>query len=57
MLKITGKTAEKEVKQRFYSEKEPVEGARLGKDVDGNPAWFIKDPDRPGKYLQVERTE
>src|SRR5580704_16118195 len=31
----------------------PVPGARLGKDKDGNPAWFIMDPNRPGKYLQV----
>jgi amino acid adenylation domain-containing protein len=28
-------------------------GARLGKDPQGNPAWYIPDPDRPGKYLQV----
>ena len=32
----------------------PIEGARLGKDKDGNPAWFITDPARPGKYLQVK---
>ncbi|HKO81016.1 MAG TPA: aminotransferase class III-fold pyridoxal phosphate-dependent enzyme, partial [Chitinophagaceae bacterium] len=31
----------------------PVPGARLGRDKDGNPAWFIIDPDRPGKYLQI----
>jgi len=31
----------------------PVPGARLGRDSKGNPAWFIPDPDRPGKYLQV----
>ena len=31
----------------------PIPGARLGRDKDGNPAWFINDPDRPGKYLQV----
>ena len=33
--------------------KPPVAGARLGKDREGRPAWFIPDPDRPGKYLQV----
>ncbi|GEM_PF-849118 len=27
--------------------------ARLGKDQEGNPAWFIPDPDRLGKYLQL----
>jgi len=32
----------------------PIKGARLGKDKDGNPAWFITDPNRPGKYVQVK---
>lgn len=32
----------------------PVAGARLGKDKEGNPAWFIKDPAQEGQYLQVE---
>jgi len=31
----------------------PCPGARLGRDKDGEPAWFIADPVRPGKYLQV----
>jgi acyl transferase domain-containing protein len=31
----------------------PQPGARLGKDRDGNPAWFVPDPERPGKYLQI----
>lgn len=31
----------------------PQPGARLGKDPQGNPAWYIPDPNRPGKYLQV----
>jgi hypothetical protein len=31
----------------------PVPGAKLGKDKDGNPAWFIEDEKNPGKYLQV----
>jgi hypothetical protein len=26
---------------------------RIGKDMNGRPAWFVPDPDRPGKYLQV----
>ncbi|HEU4534805.1 MAG TPA: aminotransferase class III-fold pyridoxal phosphate-dependent enzyme, partial [Polyangiaceae bacterium] len=29
----------------------PVPGARLGKNQDGSPAWFVPDPARPGKYL------
>jgi glutamate-1-semialdehyde aminotransferase/acyl carrier protein len=31
----------------------PQPGAKLGRDRQGNPAWFIPDPDRAGKYLQV----
>jgi amino acid adenylation domain-containing protein len=32
----------------------PVEGAKLGRDKDGNPAWFIKDENDPGRYLQFK---
>lgn len=35
----------------------PIPGARLGRDQVGNPAWFIPNPDRPGKYLQVKQNE
>jgi amino acid adenylation domain-containing protein len=31
----------------------PHPGARIGRDPLGNPAWFIPDPERSGKYLQV----
>jgi acyl transferase domain-containing protein len=31
----------------------PQTGARLGKDREGKPAWFVPDPERPGKYLQI----
>jgi acyl transferase domain-containing protein/glutamate-1-semialdehyde aminotransferase len=31
----------------------PAPGARKGRDAAGNDAWFVPDPDRPGKYLQV----
>lgn len=31
----------------------PVAGARLGRTPEGDPAWFVEDPDRPGKYIQV----
>ncbi len=30
-----------------------VAGARLGRDPDGRPAWFVPNPDQPGKYLKV----
>lgn len=31
----------------------PIEGALLGKDEYGSVAWFITDPNRPGKYIQL----
>jgi len=34
----------------------PVAGARLGRDAEGNAAWFVPDPERFGKYLRVEVT-
>jgi acyl transferase domain-containing protein/acyl carrier protein len=42
-------------KTTIAAEAKPLaEAAKLGRDRAGNPAWFIADPDRPGKYLQVE---
>jgi glutamate-1-semialdehyde aminotransferase len=38
----------------FDANKPPVPGARLGKDAQGNPAWFVPNPDLPGKYLKVD---
>ncbi|MFI5138429.1 MAG: amino acid adenylation domain-containing protein [Sphingobacteriales bacterium] len=32
----------------------PFPGAKLGRDKDGNPGWFISDAKNPGKYLQVK---
>ncbi len=32
----------------------PVPGARLGRDRDGNPAWFVANPDLAGDYLKLE---
>ena len=32
----------------------PVPGARRGHDAEGREAWFVPDPEREGKYLQVE---
>jgi len=30
-----------------------VPGAKLGKDRDGRPAWFVPNPDAPGKFVKV----
>ena len=38
----------------FDADKPPVPGARLGKDAAGNPAWFVPNPEQPGKYLKVD---
>ena len=38
---------------RFNASQPPQPGAKLGRDPDGNPAWYIPDLNRPGKYLQV----
>lgn len=35
------------------SSRPPMPGARLGKDASGQPAWFVPDPNRPGKFLMV----
>ena len=35
----------------------PVPGARLGRDATGNPAWFLNDPVRPGRYVQLALSE
>jgi glutamate-1-semialdehyde aminotransferase len=35
------------------SNQPPVAGARMGRDQQGNPAWFIPHPETPGKYVQV----
>jgi amino acid adenylation domain-containing protein len=47
----------KEVPDAVISgDRPPVPGARLGRDQQGNPAWFMPNPDYPGKYMQVELT-
>ena len=37
----------------FDASRPPLPGARLGRDPDGNPAWFVANPDIPDKYLKV----
>ena len=46
------------VKEEFNPFMEsPFPGAKLGRDQDGNPGWFIVDTNNPGKYLQVKLNE
>ncbi len=37
-------------------EQPPVPGARKGRDASGRSAWFVPDPARAGKYLQIRET-
>jgi len=41
-------------KLAFDASKPPRPGAKLGKDPDGKPAWFIPNPDAPGKFMKVD---
>lgn len=38
----------------FDAQRPPVPGARLGRDPEGRPAWFVANPDLPGKYIKLE---
>ena len=38
----------------FATDTPPAPGARLGRDRNGNPAWFLPNPEQPGNYLQLE---
>jgi amino acid adenylation domain-containing protein len=35
------------------SDAPPVSGARLGRDPQGNPAWFVPDPQNPSHFVRV----
>jgi glutamate-1-semialdehyde aminotransferase len=37
----------------FDASAPPVSGARLGKDANGKPAWFLPSQDEPGRFLKV----
>ncbi len=39
--------------EAFDAARPPVPGARLGRDAEGKPAWFVPHPKQPGKYLMV----
>jgi glutamate-1-semialdehyde aminotransferase len=38
----------------FDASRPPVPGARLGRDPEGNPAWFVAHPNSPGKFIKVD---
>jgi acyl transferase domain-containing protein/glutamate-1-semialdehyde aminotransferase len=43
----------REITNNSLRNRPPQPDAKLGRDPQGNPAWYIPDTDRPGKYLQV----
>ena len=51
--------ADKNVGDKIMPIKEapPIPGARLGKDKEGNPAWFVPNPEQNGKFLQVKQNQ
>jgi len=38
---------------QYDASRPPVPGARLGRDPDGTPAWFVPNPSEPGKYMRL----
>ncbi|MEJ7687881.1 MAG: amino acid adenylation domain-containing protein [Variovorax sp.] len=38
----------------FDAANPPVPTARLGRDKDGQPAWFVPDPSAQGKYVKLQ---
>ncbi len=40
-------------KPAFDAAKPPVPNARLGRDRDGQPAWFVPDPSARGKFMKI----
>lgn len=38
----------------FDASRPPLPDARLGRDADGKPAWFVPNPEAPGKYRRVD---
>ncbi|MEH2127448.1 MAG: aminotransferase class III-fold pyridoxal phosphate-dependent enzyme [Nostoc sp.] len=42
-----------EITNNSLRNRPPQPDAKLGRDPQGNPAWYIPDIERPGKYLQV----
>jgi amino acid adenylation domain-containing protein len=50
--------SDRKLSERVMSALEaPLPGARLGRTAKGEPAWFVPDPERQGKYLMIENDE
>ncbi|MFN8352142.1 MAG: amino acid adenylation domain-containing protein [Flavobacteriales bacterium] len=48
----------RKLKERVIKAGEPpVPGARIGRTPTGDPAWFVPDPERSGRYMMVRTNE
>ena len=48
-----GKADDEEIKI-VNADEPPVAGARLGRDKDGNPAWFVEDAANAGSFMLLD---
>ena len=39
------------------ADESPVPGSKLGRDENGNPAWFIEDSNQKGKFVKIKSLE
>ncbi|QEG22143.1 type I polyketide synthase [Mariniblastus fucicola] len=37
----------------FDANRPPASGAKIGKDENGNPGWFVADTNNPGQFVQI----
>lgn len=50
---VAGGLMRRNVNRHMAASHPVLPGARLGRDPGGQPAWFLPDPDRAGKFLKV----
>ncbi len=43
-----------EKKYTIKANEPPVQGSKLGRDENGNPAWFIEDPNHIGNFVKIK---
>jgi glutamate-1-semialdehyde aminotransferase/acyl carrier protein len=41
-------------RKQSITQQPPVPGARLGKDPQGNPTWYVKDKNQPERFVPVK---
>ena len=46
----------KKAKPAFDPNNQPCSGAKIGKDRNGNPGWFLADANNPGQFIQVSQS-